>query len=144
MQSLPVRAHDTAALRKERGAFFTPSEISSFLVDWAIRSPSESVLEPSCGEASFLLPAGVGLKQLGGQRRPSGRLHGVEVHDASAREAERLLADAGVAAEIRVADFFDVEPESPFDVVVGNPPYIRYQNFSGDLRAKALRAALTQ
>lgn len=144
MQSLPVRAHDTAALRKERGAFFTPSEISSFLVDWAIRSPSESVLEPSCGEASFLLPAGVRLKQLGGQRSPSGQLHGVEVHDASAREAERLLADAGFAAEIRVADFFDVEPDSPFDVVVGNPPYIRYQNFSGDLRAKALRAALTQ
>lgn len=144
MSSLPNRVQDTPALRKERGAFFTPPEISSFLVDWAIRGASETVLEPSCGEASFLLPAGVRLQQLGRQRLSSGQLHGVEVHEASANEAGRLLNDAGFAAEIRVADFFDVEPTSSFDVVVGNPPYIRYQNFSGDLRARALRAALTQ
>ncbi|MBM3854895.1 MAG: SAM-dependent DNA methyltransferase, partial [Verrucomicrobia bacterium] len=123
---------------------FTPPEISSFLVDWAIRNASETVLEPSCGEASFLLPAGVRLRQLGGKPPSRRQLEGVEVHAPSAAEAERLLKDAGFGSRVRVADFFDVEPEAFFDAVVGNPPYIRYQNFSGDLRVKALRAALTQ
>ena len=32
----------------------------------------------------------------------------------------------------------------PLDAVVGNPPFIRYQKFSGDVRAKALARALEQ
>ena len=138
---------DTPSLRKERGAFFTPPEISSFLVEWAVRTRSDRVLEPSCGEASFLVPAAERLISLGrkraGHRDPS-QLSGVEVHEPSARTARKRLRDAGFPGRVRVRDFFDVEPQPTFDAVVGNPPYIRYQNFTGELRAKSLRAALTQ
>lgn len=144
MQSLPSRAHDTPELRKGRGAFFTPPEISSFITEWAIRSADEAVLEPSCGEASFLLPAGERLRALTPGDLFPGALHGIEVHEPSARQARQLLSEAGFAAKVRVGDFFDVEPEPVFDAVVGNPPYIRYQNFGGELRAKALRTALSQ
>ncbi len=136
------RIHDSPELRKERGAFFTPATIAQFLVDWAVRDQTNRVLEPSCGEAAFLVPAADRLRRLGATG--ADQLHGVEVHAASAAEARRLVAAHGLPASIRVADFFDVEPSADFEAVVGNPPYIRYQQFTGDLRAKALRAAFSQ
>lgn len=45
-------AGDSAGLRKARGAFFTPPEVTRFLCEWAITSPEDRVLEPSCGEGS--------------------------------------------------------------------------------------------
>src|SRR6185437_4953885 len=40
------------------------------------------------------------------------------------------------------SDFFSVEPEPFYDTVIGNPPYIRYQDFSGESRARSREAAL--
>jgi hypothetical protein len=48
-----TRATDTPALRKARGAFFTPPELTGFLAGWAIRSADDA----ACGDAAFLLPA---------------------------------------------------------------------------------------
>lgn len=66
----------------------------------------------------------------------------MEVHEPSARIAEARMRAAGLVANIRVANFFDLAPVETYDAVIGNPPYIRYQAFSGEARAKALRAAL--
>ena len=125
-------------VRKARGAFFTPPGITRFISDWAVRSPADSVLEPSCGEAAFLLAAGRRLGELGG----AGHLHGIEIHGPSAAAAGAALRQAGLAADIRLSDFFDCPPEPRFDAVVGNPPYIRYQQFRGEARGKSLEAAL--
>lgn len=56
---------DSAALRKARGAFFTPPSIAAFVADWAVRSPDDVVLELSAGDAEFLIHAVSGLKRLG-------------------------------------------------------------------------------
>jgi adenine-specific DNA-methyltransferase len=135
---------DSPQLRKERGAFFTPDAICNFIVDWAVRSPDELILEPSCGEASFMLSAGSRLKLLhGSTSRPKEKsLQGIEIHAASAEAAKQILSKAGLQCDIRVASFFDIKPEPSFDVVVGNPPYVRYQQFSGSARTKGLEAAL--
>ncbi len=140
-----IRGSDTPALRKARGAFFTPPEIAEFISDWAIRDRLDSVLEPSCGEARFLLAAGDRLRALdANQLIWSHQLHGIEIHRDSADTARSILADAALDADIRVADFFACEPPTQYDVVVGNPPYVRYQDFSGYARAKSLEAALAQ
>ena len=47
---------DPAAARKERGAFFTPPQIASFLTSETILSRDDRVLEPSCGEAALACP----------------------------------------------------------------------------------------
>lgn len=145
---------DTSALRKARGAFFTPPELATFVIDWAIRSPSDTVLEPSCGDAAFLLPAACRLVDLGGSStRLETQLLGVEIHQASADASSARLAEAGFQSSVRIGDFFDQMPRGNFfgradwpacDVVVGNPPYVRYQQFQGEARAKGLRAALAQ
>lgn len=131
------------AVTKRRGAFFTPPEIADFLTEWAVRTPNDRVLEPSCGEAVFLISAVRRLQALGAA--PTERqLHGIDIHEDSVRQAEEELAQVGASGSLEAADFFDLRPDHLYDVVLGNPPYIRYQSFTGKARAKALEAALAQ
>lgn len=132
---------DTAALRKARGAFFTPDAISAFIVNWAIRAAGDRVLEPSAGDAAFLVQAVRRLRELGGDGPPP-RVDGVEIHPHSARRARARVEDAGGRATIIDSDFFLVEPRARYSVVVGNPPYIRYQDFTGESRIRSRAAAL--
>lgn len=139
MEAIP----DTPELRKARGAFFTPPEVACYICEWAIRSPKDRVYEPCCGEADFLLAAGARLRELGAKRIDGDVLRGAELHEASAEAALAELAAAEMTAAVDVADFFDLElADGSFDAIVGNPPYVRYQAFFGEPRAKAQRAAL--
>lgn len=139
---------DSPGERKARGAFFTPEEICDFITDWAVRRPQDRVLEPSCGEAAFLLSAGRRLRELGASGDTSGQLHGfdqlqgVELHRLSVLSAARATATHDLPATVHWGDFFDAAMPGSFDVVVGNPPYVRYQEFTGDARTKGQRAAL--
>lgn len=135
---------DTAELRKARGAFFTPEPLARYITEWAVRSVGDQILEPSCGEAAFLLSAVQRLSHLSAENPGAGAPHldGVELHEDSAQAARDLLRAAGVEARIAAGDFFSVEPTASYDAVIGNPPYVRYQDFSGESRARSREAAL--
>ncbi|KRB73214.1 methyltransferase [Nocardioides sp. Root190] len=124
---------DNADLRKARGAFFTPEPIARFITRWAIRTDADDIVEPSCGEAVFL-------HQVGKNHR--GRIVGIEIHAASASESERTLNREGIPAVVHASDFFFHEEFGQYDAAVGNPPYVRYQDWAGDARAKSREAAL--
>ena len=140
-------------LRKQRGAFFTTPAIATFLCDWAIADrPRASVLDPTCGEAVFLLAAGKRLVDLG---LPASSLDqqvfGVDLHTTSLEVASELLEESGLDARLEHADFFDVLPPGrlgahlpTFDAVVGNPPFVRYQQHAGSSRKRSASAALAQ
>ena len=136
---------DTAELRKARGAFFTPDALARYITDWAVRSVEDRVMEPSCGEAAFLLAAVDRLAALEATKTGQAvlpHLDGVELHEESAQAARKLLQTAGVEATVTVGDFFTVEPHASYDAVIGNPPYVRYQDFSGENRTRSRQAAL--
>lgn len=136
---------DLPSDRKARGAFFTPPALAEFIVDWALRESTDRVFEPSCGEAAFLLPAGDRLRQLGAQAQCLGQqLFGNDIHSDSVSSAQRLMQQRGLQASLQCGDFFQESPKPFYEAVVGNPPYIRYQNFGGATRAAALEAALRQ
>ncbi len=139
---MALQPHDSAALRKARGAFFTPEAVARYVTEWAVRTPTDRVLEPSCGEAVFLLEAGWRLAFLGSSLPLEGLLNGAELHDRSAVAARMLLRSAGFDARISVGDFLRSEPVAAYDAVIGNPPFVRYQAFSGQSRAAAQEAAL--
>lgn len=126
---------DSETLRKARGAFFTPPPVARFIADWAVQSTDAAVLEPSCGEAVFLHEV-----SQGGTHQ--GPLVGVELHQASADESQRSLRARGVNATIHSGDFFLHPLGSRFDAVIGNPPYVRYQDFAGEARIRSREAAL--
>lgn len=132
---------DDAEVRKARGAFFTPNGITRHLAEWAIRDRADRVLEPSAGEAAFLEAAVRRLQALGAERP---HVYGVELHAPSARVAREVVSMAGGRATIRVGDFFSTDAMPLYDAVIGNPPFIRYQDFAGDARDRARFAALQQ
>ncbi|OWQ88414.1 SAM-dependent methyltransferase [Roseateles aquatilis] len=137
-----IHPNDTPGLRKGRGAFFTPALITAFLANWAIQTGSDRVLEPSAGDAAFLVAAVERLAQLRRRKSTDPEVDGVEIHAHSAKIARQRVRESGGKAHVRESDFFDVAPEPVYDAVIGNPPYIRYQNFSGEARAKSRQAAL--
>ena len=135
-------ALDTAGLRKARGAFFTPAAISRFIVEWAVRDSHDSVLEPSAGDAAFLVEAVRRMRKLADGETMTPKVRGVEIHAPSARVARARVREAGGGATITGGDFFLLEPTASYSAVIGNPPYIRYQEFSGESRARSRAAAL--
>lgn len=141
-EAMALNPFDSPEHRKARGAFFTPELVARYVTEWAVRSVSDRVLEPSCGEAIFLLEAGRRLNCLGGHGGLRGQLFGAELYAHSAATAMALLSERGFEASIEVGDFLRGEPEAVYDAVIGNPPYVRYQAFSGESRAAAQRAAM--
>jgi tRNA1(Val) A37 N6-methylase TrmN6 len=148
-----IRSGDSAALRKERGAFFTPPEIADYLADWAVGDdPNARILDPTCGEAVFLLSAGRRLRALGRDvSELDEHLFGVDLHQTSLDWATQTLEADGLDAHLLQGDFFDVAtpdqlaaPLAAMDAVIGNPPFVRYQRHIGEARAKSRHAALRQ
>lgn len=138
--------------RKERGAYFTPPAIADYLAGWAVgKNPHATVLDPTCGEAVFLLAAGRRLKELGAGGDTSHQLFGTDLHAESLKRSACLLSTHGLSASLCAGDFLEVPtPDqlgAPFpymDAVIGNPPFIRYQVHNGSARKRSLSAALRQ
>jgi len=131
--------------RKLRGGYYTPGAIAEFLADWAIQEPSARVLEPSCGDGSFLKACAARLRSLGAARAAvTEQITAVELVGDEAAKAEQAVASVlGHRAKMKVlrGDFFTRGLKSigaeRFDAVLGNPPFIRYQNFTEPQREAA-------
>jgi adenine-specific DNA methylase len=128
---------------KALGAFYTDAQIADFLVWWAVRAKTDTVLDPSFGGGVFLRSACFRLQELG--RRPASQVFGVEIdEDVLQTISEKLVDEFGIhRSNLLLADFFDVSAVvlAPVDAVVGNPPFIRYQRFTGPVRQRAIKRA---
>lgn len=137
--------------RKSLGAFYSPQSLVEPMVAWAVTSPHQSVLDPSCGDGVFLENAARRLLHLGTRpERAASLLHAIDLNpDAVRMTRERLSSELGVVfGNARVTSFFALSPPGGLfgpadgvDVVLGNPPYIRYQEFAGGARLEALERA---
>ena len=139
---------------KLRGGYYTPAAVSRFLAQWAVRSPADRVLEPSCGDGSICVPSVERLLALAGSSNtPPGEIVGIELHEEEANKAEvkiRAASRGRVRATVLAADFFAqaeswgvaeplLAPLQAFDAVIGNPPFVRYQDFLERHRKVAFR-----
>lgn len=122
---------------KLRGGYYTPDKISEFIAEWAIRSPSDSVLEPSCGDGSILSAITNRLSGLGAtSEQIKQNVVGIELDDVEAGKSAKY------GTTVICEDFFsyyeqNIDEKKQFDVIVGNPPFIRYQNFTEKYRTVA-------
>lgn len=137
-------SHEISAqvLRKARGAYFTPEAISRFISTWVLRHGNDRVMEPSAGDAAFMIAAVNRLKNLAGHPEAPPRIEGVEIHEHSAAIDHQRVVAAGGSPKITVSDFFVVPPKPVYDAVIGNLPDIRHQDFAGTSRTRAAEAAL--
>ncbi len=135
---------DAVGANKLRGGYYTPPKLAEWLCRWAIRTPTDRVLEPSSGDGVFLVEACRRLMSLGAT--PAAALktvRGVEIVDEEAQKARaRLKERFGTSSNGQVvcSDFFQwMERDChKYDCAVGNPPFIRYQNFPEPSRSHAM------
>ncbi len=139
MESIIEEALDS---RKLRGGYYTPQPIADFICNWAITDPDVRVLEPSCGDGNFVEAVIRRLLEIGIRKTDLfGRIRGVELLPAEAQKSKLRAANYGLnSTTITNEDFFSFLASNRadrFDVVVGNPPFIRYQNFPEEHRQLA-------
>lgn len=112
--------------RRARGAWDTPAPLARravALAREAARGPASRALDPACGAGAFL----VALAEAGLEAE------GVEIEPATAAVA-RVAAPR---ATVHVGDGLRRAPGGPYDLVVGNPPFVPPER-----QDRALRAAL--
>ncbi|WP_414664697.1 HsdM family class I SAM-dependent methyltransferase [Horticoccus sp. 23ND18S-11] len=145
---LPVLSPNAEARSdaKAFGAYYTQEAVARFLVRWAVRSSTDAVLDPSSGGGIFLATAADRLTKLG--RRRESQVFGVELEPTTHAETSvRIEGRFGISAKHMICrDFFAIDPaEMPrMNAVVGNPPFIRYQRFTGSDREQAIKRAAVQ
>ncbi len=164
MVRLPKDAYDygTRTSGHAHGVVLTKPHVVDLILDLAGYTADRdltqlSLLEPACGEGAFLVPAierlacaakrhGVDLAAL------SGAIAAYDIdpdHVLVSRNAvERVLLSNGLspqrAIELAIrwvleGDSLLATPARPFDVVVGNPPYIRIEQLAPALQAEYRR-----
>lgn len=113
---------EDASEQKLRGAYYTPPAIASFILHWGINGSTDAdILEPSCGDGVFL-------EQMA---REHMLFHHATAVEYEAVEAEKARAIGLHDSEVINSDFhrFCLDTEQRFNLVVGNPPFIRYQYY---------------
>ena len=111
-----------ASKEKLRGGFYTPEPIASFILKWAFNGNTElDILEPSCGDGVFLEEI-----QKGNYEYNS--VTAIEFDKIEAVKSKKIELDK---SKIIISDFHDfcINTKQKFDLIIGNPPYIRYQYF---------------
>lgn len=126
-----------ATSEKLRGGFYTPEPIAEFVLRWGVNGSNDfDILEPSCGDGVFL-------EQIKTHNLKYKSLTAIELDEIEAEKADKIcLKNKQV-----INDDFHTYCNNTFqrfDLIIGNPPYIRYQFFdrkqqieAGDIFIKA-------
>jgi len=111
-----------ASAEKLRGGFYTPEIIASFILKWGINgSKNYNILEPSCGDGVFL-------EEIKKNKFKYKSITAIELDEAEAEKAKSIQLKN---CKIINKDFHTYcnGTSEKYDLIIGNPPYIRYQFF---------------
>ena len=134
---------DKLSAEKLRGGYYTPKAITDFLCRWSIDDKTQTVLEPSCGDGNFIESAILRFNELGLKGKElKGKIKGIELLEEESLKAKQRAANLGLNSNtIENQDFFNFIKNNStvkYDAIIGNPPFIRYQNFPEKHRSIAI------
>lgn len=111
------------------GSYYTPEYLSDFIAGWLGDKTYTNGLEPSCGDGQFI-------KSLQNKNVQIDRFKGIELIYDECLKAQSKITKKGF--EVINGDFWKLYVEGlkneKFDLIVGNPPYIRYQYLTNEQR----------
>lgn len=120
-----MRLKKNSTEQKLRGAYYTPLQLADAMVNIFASDNIQSVLEPSCGDGVFL----DSLKDTGLLDNIP-LIQAVEIEPDEAQKVKARYADK-TNIDVCNEDFFDffkrIQGKQTYDLILGNPPYIRYQ-----------------
>lgn len=119
-----------ASDQKLRGGFYTPEVIAEFILRWGINGSKDfDILEPSCGDGVFL-------EQLNIHNFKYNSITAIEIDKNELVKADKIP----LKNKLMINDDFHSycnTTHQKFDLIIGNPPYIRYQFFSSEQQLEA-------
>jgi adenine-specific DNA-methyltransferase len=101
--------------KNKYGQYFTPKIVAEFMVDLATLQSSSKILEPSAGEGVFLDV----LKSKGYKN-----VNAYEIDKELCKQFDFVKYESFVSANVKTR----------FDLIIGNPPYIRWKNLEPELK----------
>ena len=131
----------------QHGDVFTSPEVVSYMLDLVGYTANKdlsktSILEPSCGEGEFVIEI---VRRLWESSRRFGfdgktaflsNVFAYDIDEAKITSCCGRIEELGLSfpldGNIRQSDFLTADIRS-FDIVVGNPPYIRYEQIPAEL-----------
>ncbi len=135
--------------KKLNGAFFTPNNIVDFMIDEVSPNENDKCLDPSCGCGAFL----VGLIDYYKKKYNKtikniikDNIYGFDILEYNIKRSKIILSlYALLNDEILKDDDFNVyhkdslndNIDTKFDIVIGNPPYVKFQDID-ELNRKLL------
>lgn len=110
--------------QKLRGAYYTPLQLSDAMVSFFAEDNIKNILEPSCGDGVF-----VDSIIQKGLLNDSISITAIEIEESEAEKVKERYNNQNI--NVLNKDFFDFYKENynemKYDLILGNPPYIRYQ-----------------
>lgn len=114
--------------QKLRGGYYTPQNLADYVTRWVLAGNPESIIEPSCGDGSFL-------SALSNNRASKDlKINAFELFDTEVEKSRRKCEEFGFKnATITEGDFLSWanknlnSAEQQVSGILGNPPFIRYQ-----------------
>ena len=141
--------------KKTNGAFFTPQYIVDYIIQNVAPNEDSKVIDPSCGSGAFLL--GIIRYYLNAYKKSicdiiRENLYGADILEYNTRRSKLLiilyalmngeLIDEG-DIHIYTADSLRCDWPYKFDAVVGNPPYVKFQDLDEITRTFLLESYQT-
>ncbi len=120
-----MRLKKDSSEQKLRGAYYTPLQLADAMVSLFASENIRSVLEPSCGDGVFL-----------DSLRDNdliNKIPFIQAVEIEPDEASKVNVNYADIPNVDVCneDFFDffkrIHGKTTYDLILGNPPYIRYQ-----------------
>lgn len=111
--------------QKLRGAYYTPRKLANAVVRLFASENIDTVLEPSCGNGVFLDSLN--------ETSLFEKISTIDAVEIETSEAKKVFDKYKSIPQVNVInqDFFDFYKEvldkKTYDLILGNPPYIRYQ-----------------
>ncbi len=125
MTTLKQITRSIASSKNAYGQYFTPETIAEFMLTLSAADTSSRVLEPCSGEGIFLRVL---------RKRGFTNVTACEIDPKLASTTDFVRCESFVSA------IFD----HTFDVIIGNPPYIRWANLEEELKSELANNELWQ
>lgn len=141
--------------KKLNGAFYTPEFITEYISNELIKNDKLLICDPSCGCGAFLISAINNIKTFNNKSIDSiieENIYGADIMEYSIRRCKIVLSllalQEGIDKKTIKFNLFNTNSLSNniynvfknimnkggFDIVLGNPPYVKYQDLSNELR----------
>ena len=106
------------------GQFYTSEEVADFMVNLATKPKNSTILESGFGNGVFINSL---LKE---------GFKNIKGYDIDEKNCEIVKGKFGDKINIECKDYIQTPREEKFDLIIGNPPYVHWNNINEEIRKK--------